>query len=138
MYGLTRGELNNNPCNIRKSGNTWLGKIISSQDKDFEQFDTAIDGIRAAAKLIISYYRFHQLSTITQIVSRWAPTNENDTSAYINDVAAQMPVAVDESLNLLDATVLAKLVKAIIHHENGECIYSDDDILAAANGALNT
>ena len=128
MYGLTRGELNNNPMNIRISDAPWQGKIIPSKDQDFEQFDTAVDGIRAGAKILVNYYKLHGLSTIKGIIGRWAPSVENNTNSYIDDVCQHMAITADANINLLDGEVLAMLVQAIIYHENGAVNYPYVDI----------
>ena len=43
-----RGYRNNNPLNIRISGNNWIGEIKPSGDKSFCQFETMAYGFRAA------------------------------------------------------------------------------------------
>src|SRR5882762_6937836 len=102
MHGFSRGELNHNPGNIRMSSSPWKGKIVPSKDKDFEQFDTAVDGIRALAKLLSNYFMHHGLSTVTQIISRWAPGSENNTGAYISAVANELGCGINDILNLSD------------------------------------
>lgn len=128
MYGMTRGMLNNNPTNIRISSQKFLGEIIPSKDTAFKQFDTAIHGIRAGAIIVGNYYKLHGLSTVTDIISRWAPGNENNTAAYIADVCRLMAVGPDDNLDVLNPEVLVKLITAIIYHENGLQPYSDADI----------
>lgn len=73
----------NNPFNIRNNKyNKWCGQIGSC--KGFCCFSQRIFGIRAAAIILIRSYRFFDLCTIKDIITRWAPSNENDTKAYIN------------------------------------------------------
>lgn len=133
---MTRGERNNNPCNIRTSKIEWSGKIWPSQDADFEQFDTSLNGIRAGGKIVSNYYKLDGLSTVQEIISRWAPGIENDTNAYINFVAGRLGVATSECLDVLDPGVLGNLLTAIIYQENGECIYSTETIAQAVSEAL--
>lgn len=133
---MTRGINNNNPLNIRKSGSGWLGKIISSSDPDFEQFDTPVDGIRAGAKIILNYRRLDGLSTIAQIIGRWAPGTENDTGAYISDICQRCDTDAGATYDVTDATNLAALVAAIIVHENGSCPYTPDIISQGVSEAL--
>lgn len=121
----TRGERNNNPGNIERNNIQWKGlSKDQSGDKRFAVFDTPEDGIRALSKLLLNYQRIHGLNTVRQIINRWAPPNENDTGSYVNAVAADIGVGPDDAVNLNDADVLAKLVEAIIHHENGRVIYA--------------
>lgn len=132
----TRGIRNNNPMNIRKSGSTWLGKIVPSHDPDFEQFDTPVDGIRAGAKILINYRRHDGLSTIAQIIGRWAPGTENNTGSYIDDVCKRCDTDSGSTYDVFDATSLAALVAAIIVHENGSCPYTSDVISEGVSEAL--
>ena len=48
MTSLPRGLRNNNPLNIRRSSQPWRGKVANPTDKDFEQFISMEDGLRAA------------------------------------------------------------------------------------------
>lgn len=83
---LPRGYRNNNPLNIRFSqSNNWLGKVLPNTDGVFEQFETMAYGYRASLYLIRKYIRSGQ-TTVSEIISRWAPANENNTTAYISAV----------------------------------------------------
>ena len=136
MYGMTRGERNNNPLNIRSSQTSWKGEVFPSKDSEFEQFETAAYGIRAGAKLVRNYYRLHGISTVKGIISRFAPSSENNTDAYILAVCKHMGVKPDDKLQLNDVVVLASLVTAIIEHENGRCEYDAGLIQEACQSVL--
>ena len=125
--GKPRGIRNNNPGNIRKSVAVWLGEV-DGQDDAFETFDTPEHGIRALAKILLNYQRKRKLRTISQIISRWAPPSENDTTAYEQTVADGVGVGINDVLDLENSIVLDSLVKAIIQHENGQQPYSDSMI----------
>jgi hypothetical protein len=131
----TRGERNNNPGNIRISPSAWRGKA-ASEDPDFESFDTAENGIRALAKLLIVYQRRHGCRTVRQIVTRWAPPTENATAAYVVDVARALGVAPDAAVECTQPAVLAALARAIIRHENGRCIYDAATVQRGCAAAL--
>lgn len=109
-----RGIENNNPLNIR-IGNDWQGEVENT-DGEFEQFESVEMGVRAAAKLLKNYRDIHGLTTIEQIISRWAPPHENDTAAYIKSVSARIGIAPD--VPLADSDYLL-LINAMIIHENG-------------------
>ncbi len=82
-----RGMRNNNPLNIIKSEKiNWQGEVKPSTDPNFAQFETLEYGLRAAFKLLQTYYTKHGCKTITQIISRWAPETENQVVAYIKAV----------------------------------------------------
>lgn len=116
---LPRGIRNNNPGNLRLTDAIWLGERASGDDPEFEIFDSAVYGIRALAKLLRRYHRAYRLKSVGAIISRYAPIGENDTLAYIDDVAAALRVAADAPLDLDDPATLRRLVRAIIRHENG-------------------
>jgi len=87
-YGVPRGIRNNNPLNIRRSAAKWKGLVEHPTDKAFCQFMSMTYGLRAAFKLLHSYYYKHNCRTIRQIIMRWAPPSDgNDTEAYIGRVS---------------------------------------------------
>lgn len=82
----TRGIRNNNPFNIRKSNNSWKGKIRISSDKDFEQFTNIWYGLRAGFLLLRNGYLNKGYNTPVEILYRYAPPQENSTEKYIDFV----------------------------------------------------
>lgn len=127
-----RGIRNNNPGNIRW-GDEWKGLVPENQrtDKSFCQFKSAEYGIRAMIIILRNYQRKHGLSTISGIINRWAPTNENDTQSYINSVAKATGVDPDQRIDTSDSRFMMKLLQAIIQHENGDQPYSFDVFVKA-------
>ena len=114
-----RGFRNNNWLNIRLSANNnWQGKIKGT-DTAFETFDTPEHGIRAAAKLVTNYYN-SGLDTVDKIISRWAPSSENNTQNYINIVASRMNVDPNKKIDVKDPKVLENLLSAMTFVENGK------------------
>lgn len=128
MYKKTRGIRNNNPGNIRRTSDVWVGLAEKQTDPDFFVFSNEVWGIRALAKVLINYQKIHNLATIEKIISRWAPTIENDTESYIKSVSRKMNVGRDTALNLNDIDTLISLVQSIIYHENGIQPYSQKTI----------
>lgn len=133
-----RGIRNNNPGNIRW-GDDWKGLVPKSQrtDKDFCQFITPEYGIRAMIVILRNYQRKHGLNTISGIINRWAPTNENNTQAYIDSVAKSTGVTPDQSIHTDDSRFMMKLLQAIIRHENGVQPYGFDVFVRAVELAGN-
>lgn len=82
---IPRGIRNNNPLNIRKSNNAWLGKV-KGVDKDFETFASMEYGIRAAFVILRTYIRKHGCKNVSDLIHRFAPATENNTQAYIERV----------------------------------------------------
>lgn len=133
---LPRGVRNNNPGNIRW-GEPWQGLVKQDErtDSSFCQFVHSTYGIRAICRVIISYQDKYRLYTVRDIINRWAPPVENDTTAYVNIVAQNMGVKPDAKLNVHEYATLKALVNFIIKHENGRgplktdnSWYSDDII----------
>jgi hypothetical protein len=117
LTGIARGIRNNNPGNIRLSSTQWLGQVPAAQqtDSSFIQFTDPVYGIRAMARVIRSYMA-RGLTTVPQIIATWAPPPENNTQAYISAVLNEAQLAPDRPIL---ATDIAKIIPAIIRHENG-------------------
>lgn len=128
----TRGIRNNNPGNIRAVGIPWVGK--TGQDKSgFVVFDTPVNGIRALARNLWTYYHKYGLDTVHDIISRWAPPSENPTEKYVRNVAKHAGVTPKQRLDM--PRHVAKIVEAIIAFENGTNPYSAGQIAQGINKA---
>ncbi len=108
----------NNPGNIRQSSDYFLGEIVPSSDAEFKQFSSMAYGYRAMFKILDTYRNLYGLETIEQIITRYAPPSENDTTAYINAVSAAIQVPPTSPLAYDEQTTSA-LVYAMSRHENG-------------------
>jgi len=126
--GTPRGIRNNNPGNIRKSTTKWQGEIAGT-DPAFERFSAPVWGIRALAVILLNYERQHGLHTIRDIVTRWAPPDENDTDAYVRFVSARSGIDPDTKIKVPDH--LESLLPAFIAQENGQQPYATDLIAHA-------
>lgn len=87
-----RGIRNNNPGNIKR-GEPWFGLRRTQTDPDFCQFTSDVWGIRAMIIVIRTYVYNYNLRYVKDIISRWAPTNENNTAAYVKFVETYMKTA---------------------------------------------
>lgn len=114
---FSRGIRNNNPGNIRKSGESWQGLAEQQTDSSFFTFSDPVYGIRALTKILKNYRANYGLNTITGIINRWAPPTENNTRNYINFVSGVVGKPANETLIFPDD--LPRLVDAIITMENG-------------------
>lgn len=128
----SRGIRNNNPGNIRW-GDEWKGLLpeVQRTDKSFCQFRTPEFGIRAMIIILRNYQSKYGLKTVTGIIKRWAPPNENDTQAYIRSVAMATRTDADKPIDLKDSRKLFPLLQAIIKHENGTQPYEYDVFIRA-------
>lgn len=119
-----RGIRNNNPGNIDRTGDKWQGMAADqSGDDRFVVFVAPQWGIRALVKVLLSYQRKHGIKTIRGIINRWAPPVENNTSAYVEQVAKACGVEPDDTIDIENKAVLRALVSSIIKHENGQQPY---------------
>jgi len=129
LTSIPRGIRNNNPGNIRL-GDNWQGLAAVQTDGSFCQFIDVEHGIRAMAVIIRNtYYRSRKRNTVALIISSWAPTNENDTAAYISNVCKALGVGPDDIINLERDVTLATLIAAVIKHENGIMPYTTAQIV---------
>lgn len=118
---VPRGIRNCNPLNIR-IGNTWLGERPHPTDKEFEEFVNMESGLRAGFCILRRYIKRYKLNTIRLIVSRWAPSNENHTEAYIKSVSTQMNLDPDAEIQYEDKETMVLLVSAMCKVENGQSV----------------
>lgn len=111
----TRGVRNRNPGNIDYNpANQWHGQLKPdpSIEKRFARFDMPENGIRALGKLLLTYQRKRGLKTVKAIISRWAPSIENDTYAYVRAVEANTGTVPGAEIDLADPAVMQGFVKA--------------------------
>jgi len=122
-----RGIRNNNPGNLRPTSTTWQGQTAVVDN--FMVFQNMTYGCRALGTDLSNKY-FRGLDTVTKIINVYAPPMENNTIAYINAVAKSIGVGVNDKLTWNKAT-LAKFMRAVIMHENGDqgALVTDSQIL---------
>ena len=131
-----RGIRNNNPGNIdRNPANKWQGVMPRERmnaeqraEPRFEVFQTPAWGIRALARVLITYQDKHSLVTVAGLIHRWAPPTENNTGAYARQVAKAIGISPGDRVNTHDYRQLRPMVEAIIKHENAGWSYPADVI----------
>ena len=136
-----RGVKNCNPLNIRLPKNAkWAGLAKEQTDRSFCQFASMTYGWRAAFILLRKYYFVYELKTLRDIISRWAPPEDNNpTNIYIETVEklvqdAKINLFADSKLPDPDITphVWAVIAASMAQVENGRALnsYSSmDDVL---------
>lgn len=123
---MTRGERNNNPGNVRHvPGVVWNGQTPEQRDNAFVQFTDPVYGIRAIVRILRAYEN-QGIQTLADAIDRWAPPNENNSGAYVEAVCKDCNRNPDQLVSL--NSIMPQLVVAIIRHENGENIYTADQI----------
>ncbi len=115
--GVPRGIRNNNPGNIRY-GNFAIQHGATGRDSaGFAIFPNMTSGKAALDSLLRGRgYLGGGLDTISKIISKYAPGNENNTSAYISAVSKQTGIGANQKLSMSD---IGALSAAIIRHEEG-------------------
>ncbi|RQZ27471.1 lytic transglycosylase catalytic [Burkholderia sp. Bp9090] len=125
-----RGIRNNNPGNLnfaRQVGAT----LESGPNARFAAFKTPEEGLQALAHQLRLYAQ-RGINSIRSIISKFAPASENNTQAYIANVAKSLGVGSEAALNLSDPRIMQSLMGAIIRVENGKNPYSAEQIAAAS------
>lgn len=125
---LPRGVRNNNPGNIDyNKNNAWQGRLPrnTSVEDRFERFVSPEYGIRALARVLITYQDKHGLATVRDIIGRWAPPTENNSGAYIDRVAQALKTGAMDRVDVHEYWTMKALVVAIIAHENSGYAYPD-------------
>lgn len=115
---LPRGLRNNNPGNIRRNSDVFQGEVSPSRDKEFKQFKTMPYGYRAVFKILLNYHRNYKLTTIRKMIGRWAPENENNTSAYVSLVSKHAGIGPDDTISF-DREQMIRIVAGMSKVENG-------------------
>lgn len=127
---MPRGIRNNNPGNLK--GELGFMGFKGLDDKGYGTYDTPEAGLRAMAINIRNQQDLHGLNTVADIVTKYAPPDENNTPAYIASVSKALGVKPDEKIDLHDPETLAKFMSASIKQENGTNPYSAKNIMFAA------
>lgn len=136
----TRGFLNNNPGNMDRSEPPWNGEIrdVSLCTNDVQRreltrgrfcvFVSPVMGIRAMAKNLLAYNSRLGCRSVRDYINRWAPPIENNTEAYIQNVARRIGVSADETIAIRDRNVMAALIDGIIRVECAGMPYEGNEI----------
>lgn len=115
---LPRGLRNNNPGNIRRNNDVFQGEVNPGRDREFKQFKNMAYGYRAVFKILMNYQRIYKLTTIRKMISRWAPENENNTSAYVSLVSEYAGIGPDDMISF-DREQMIRIVAGMSKVENG-------------------
>ncbi|AXS00145.1 transglycosylase (plasmid) [Escherichia coli] len=141
-----RNYRNNNLGNLvfaNQEGAT-LESPNAKGEQRFARFNTPEEGIRALANQVSSYYNgtsaaagYQKLQTVSSIISKWAPPNENNTNQYIDNVSKYLGVSPNEKIDVSNQEVMTQLVRAIATKEGGNPAVNNEFIKNAL-GAFNT
>lgn len=123
---MSRGLRNNNPGNIRRSRVYYDGEVTPSRDAEFKEFESMAYGYRAMFTLLDTYRRRYNLSTIRQMINRYAPPSENFTEGYIRFISRTTGIRPDETLDTRAARDMIPVVAAMSEIENGTKAITSD------------
>ena len=116
---MSRGLRNNNPGNIRCSKVRYKGEVCPSRDPEFKEFSSMAYGYRAMFVLLDTYRSRYGLTTIRQMLNRYAPPTENFTEGYVRFVADYSGVMPDEVVDTRAEMDMIPIVEAMSKIENG-------------------
>lgn len=123
---MSRGISNNNPGNIRINKVKYLGEVYPSKDRAFKQFSAPEWGYRAMFVLLHSYRVRYNLTSLRQMIARYAPPVENDTDNYVDCVAKWSGTDADAPLDTMSSTHMCPIVQAMSRMENGAMAIRED------------
>lgn len=123
----SRAERNNNPGNIEFRGQA--GAVPEDGSGRFAKFSSTADGVAALVSQL-RRYGARGRDTLTKIMEKYAPPEENNTKAYIASLSKKLGVGADQTLDLNNADTLAGLVKGISKYESGADFLQDGDVLS--------
>lgn len=130
MTNAPRGLRIHNPGHIERKGDIkWMGMAAEQPDSRFVAFISPEYGIRAIAKVMLTYRSKHHIVTVRKIIERWAPPDDdNPTLSYAHFVANKVGVEPDETIDVRDYDTMRPLVEAIIRFELGQMPYACETI----------
>lgn len=136
LLNQPRGIRNNNPGNLNYAGQSGATKE-GGENGRFAVFSSMRDGIAALYKQIQLYFS-RGVNTIETVVNKYAPASDNNNvQAYIKQLVGATGKQADEQLSGEDTETVFKLIRGIIHHENGKGYVSDQDILSGIQVGSN-
>lgn len=111
----TRGYRNNNPGNLR-----YAGQRGATRDADgYAVFSDRAAGISALDRQLDLYLQ-RGTNTISSIVEKYAPRNENQTDNYKAFVSKQTGIDQNQVIDRNDVVSQARIIRAIIDMEIGK------------------
>ena len=82
------------------------------------QYKTPEEGLAAIDKNLASYGK-KGVSTLADVISKWAPPSENDTNSYISHVAKVTGLDPNQKIDLSNPLIRHQISAGIVQQENG-------------------
>lgn len=118
---VPRGIRNFNPGNIEYGAFTKSRGAVGS-DGRFAIAPDMATGCGWIASLLIVYYDKklpNQIDTVEEAIGRWAPSNENNTKAYVAAVCHELECEPEDRFDFRNVDFLYWMICAMGEHENG-------------------
>ena len=125
----TPGFRNHNPGNLKAAPNS------TGKRGKFSTFASDDDGLSAMARQLM-LYGDRGNNTPGGIIQTYAPSSENNTRAYIDDVTSRTRYGADQRLDLHNPEVLKTLMASMIQHEQGSQPYTEEQLKKAIQSAI--
>lgn len=128
------GIRNNNWLNVRYNPkNPWVGQT-GGDDSNYAEFENPVYGIRAADKVLANYQKLHGIDNVADTINRYAPPSDNNpTQSYVDYVSDKMGVKSNDSIDLSDPDVRARMMRAMVGFETPDAASQfSDELLAEA------
>lgn len=125
----TPGFRNHNPGNLKAASNS------TGKSGEFSTFASDADGLAAMARQLM-LYGDRGNNTPNGIIHTYAPSSENNTRAYIDDVTSRTGFGAGQRLDLHNPEVLKTLMASMIRHEQGSQPYTEEQLKNAIRTAI--
>jgi len=139
--GRTISERNNNPGNLKFIGQA--GATLG--ENGFAKFNTVQDGFKALQNQLQLYGSgqskaagYKKLDTIEGIMKIYAPSNENDTEAYIKNLEKLTGHSRKESLDFSDTQTVSAMMAGISKVETGKNLYNPTQVQLLITNTTDT
>jgi hypothetical protein len=127
----TRAERNFNPGNLNYAGQAGASLEAGSNAR-FAKFKSEEEGIAALVRQL-RLYQQRGIDTIGEIVKKYAPPSENDTQAYVANMARWTGLSADEKLNFNDTETVRRMVEGISRKEGRYTPLTEGQIMSGIN-----
>ena len=116
---VPRGLRNCNPGTIRRSAVRYKGECDDADADGFRRFESMAYGYRAMFVLLHTYSVRYGCRSIADMIARYAPPSENDTSAYVRRVARAAGIEPHAAVDTRNGALMQRVVCAMSAVENG-------------------
>lgn len=109
----------------------------SASNPEFRKYSTVEEGVADHQRLLRDYQSKHGLTTIKDVINRWAPPSENDTSNYVKFMSQKMGMNPNDTIDFNDPEILGKFSYYQAQMEKGanKVPVSMDEMIGIAGGS---